>query len=149
MILVPESPYYLIAKKRHPKATKVVELLNGKDDIVVQDVIKDIEKYLEQGKSSGNINSCDKPHVSTKNVVPDHKNDATSKESNQVLLERNSENKDTEPNCENIEYKCQEVKGLIKIVLIVIGLFFFTRLCGKFVYVEIKFYLFNQNSKTL
>ena len=132
MILVPESPYYLIAKKRHSKATKVVELLNGKDDTVVQDVIKDIERYLEQGKSSDNIHSCDKHHVSTKNVVPDHKNDGISKESNQVLLESNSENKNTEPNFENIEFERQEVKGLIKIVMIVIGLFFFTRLCGKF-----------------
>ena len=52
-MIVPESPYYLIAKKRHSKAKEVVELLNGKDDIVVQDVIKDIEKYLEQGKASG------------------------------------------------------------------------------------------------
>ena len=76
MILVPESPYYLIAKKRHSKATKVVELLNGKDDIAVQDVIKDIEKYLDQGKSFGNIDSGDKHNASTKNDVPDHRNDA-------------------------------------------------------------------------
>ena len=133
MILVPESPYYLIAKKRHSKATEVVELLNGKDDIAVQDVIKDIEKYLQQGKSSGNINSCDKHYASTKNDVPDHRNDAMYKERNQVLLEGNFENRNTDPNFENIEYKSQEVKGLIKVVMIVIGLFFFTRLCGKFV----------------
>ena len=131
LVIVPESPYHLIAKKKHSKATEVVALLNGRDDILIKDVMDDIEKYLEQGNSPGNISLCDKLHTTKTKDVPDLKEDSIHQESRKEIIESISENKSTEPFLENIEYNRQENKGFIKIVFIVIGLFFFTRLCGK------------------
>ena len=130
MVLAPESPYHLIAKKKHSKATEVVALLNGRDDILIKDVMDDIEKYLEQGNSPGNISLCDKLHSTKTKDVPDSKEDSIHQEGKKEVIESISENKSTEPFLENIEYNRQENQGFIKIVLIVIGLFFFTRLCG-------------------
>ena len=131
LVIVPESPYHLIAKKKHAKATEVVTLLNGRDDAVIKDVMDDIEKYLEQGNSPGNISLCDKLHTTKTKDVPDLKEDSTHQESRKEVIENSSENKSTEPFLENIEYNRQGNNGFIKIVFIVIGLFFFTRLCGK------------------
>ena len=131
MVFVPESPYHLIAKKKHSKATEVVALLNGRDDILIKDVIDDIEKYLEHGNSPGNISLCDKLHTTKTKDVPVLEEDSIHQESRKEIIERISENKSTEPFLDNIEFNRQENKGFIKIVFIVIGLFFFTRLCGK------------------
>ena len=131
LVLAPESPYHLISKKKHSKATEVVALLNGRDDILIKDVIDDIEKYLEQGNSPGNISLCDKLHTTKTKDVPVLEEDSIHQESRKEIIERISENKSTEPFLDNIEFNRQENKGFIKIVFIVIGLFFFTRLCGK------------------
>ena len=55
MVLAPESPYHLIAKKKHSKATEVVALLNGRDDIaisayVINYIVQKLKMYLIQKK---------------------------------------------------------------------------------------------------
>ena len=128
LILVPESPYHLIAKKKHSNAKEIVALLNGRDDTLIKEVIDDIEKYLDQGKSSDNLSACDTPNPPKKSILSDSKNDEMCKTNE--ISENEKEENSTEPFLENIKYS-QGKQGLIKIVLVVIGLFFFTRLCGK------------------
>ena len=128
MILVPESPYYLIAKNKLSKAKEIVGLLNGRDDNLTKDVIDDIEKYLDQGQSSNSLSETLHPK---KNIVPDSKRNEICLNKTEEILQNESGIDNTEPFIENIKHS-QGKQGLIKIVLVVIGLFFFTRLCGKF-----------------
>ena len=134
-MFVPESPYYLIAKKEQAKAKEVIKLLDGGDDSAIDTIIEDIEKYIKRGNSSDITRSLESSNSVQVNKVIDPELLEIPPETDVAIIDTYKEKQVRDPFLEKSE-KRQRYSSccnptMIKIVLIVAGLFLFTRLCGK------------------
>ena len=134
-MFVPESPYYLIAKKEQTKAKEVIKLLDGGDDSAIDTIVEDIEKYIERGKSSDITRSLESTNSVQMNKVIDPELLEIQPEKDVAIIDIYKATQARDPFLEKSEKHpggsscCNQT--MIKIVLIVAGLFLFTRLCGK------------------
>jgi hypothetical protein len=135
LIFVPESPYYLIAKKRHCEAREVIKLLNTGDDSTINSIIDDIEQYMERGISSKPKKAFDPLNSVQKNNVPDSEEGCKLSPIPEVgIVEINKEVPICDPflpkSKESDKTSCRASSSMFKIVMIIAGLFLFTRLIG-------------------
>ena len=138
LLFVPESPYYLILKKRCIEAKEIVQLLNDGDDHTIDLIFKDIESYIERGQTSTHKTTSPSLKPSQLDNVPDSEDLKTSQEQVVGIKDISNGNKieDSETFLEKSD-ECRNTKiepfgrSMIKIVTIMAGLFLFTRLCGK------------------
>ena len=119
-------------------------MLNGGDESSINSIIEDIEKYVNRGKSSKNNKSFDISNTLQTNNVPGSLEDCRLSENKKPgLLDDNIDTKELK-NCDPFlpeskqceERSCQSSSTMFKIVLIIAGLFLFTRLCGTFHYIQ-------------
>ena len=138
LIFAPESPYYLIANRKMSDARKVIEMLNGGDESSINSIIKDIEKYVDRGKSSKNTKSFDISNsLQTNNILGSLEDCKVSENKEPGIVDDNENTKELKKcdpflpeSIECDESSCQSSSTMLKIVLIIAGLFLFTRLCG-------------------
>ena len=140
LISAPESPYYLIATRKHSKAKEIIRLLHGGESTTIDAIVKDIETYIQRGKHSHAMNDDDSIQYLSKNDVPDAQNIESNVEFDDLMLHMNK--KSEIPSCdikgdgESAPHhsSCHSDPLLLKIILIVAGLFLFTRLCGRLIF---------------
>ena len=145
LIFAPESPYYLIATSKHCKAKEIIGLLHGGESNTIDAIVKDIETYIQRGKHSDGMKNDDALQYLSKNDVPDAQNLESNVEIDDLMLHMNT--KSEIPSCDikgDDESKphnssCHSNPLLLKIILIVAGLFLFTRLCGRLIFYNITF----------
>lgn len=140
LIFAPESPYYLIATSKHSKAKEIIRLLHGGEGNTIDEIVKDIETYIQRGKHSDALNKDDSIQYLSRNDVPDAQNLESNVEIDDLMLHMNTKseisNCDIKGDGENAPHNslCHSNPLLLKIILIVAGLFLFTRLCGTLIF---------------
>ena len=146
LFLVPESPYFLLIKQKRNEAKKVLQLLNGdKDNKDIDEILKDIEKYIQQDILCDNVdakfeatektNKYSVPDCEEGNVLYQHEQNITIiNPMKRTDIKRSSLKQEIPflPKSDECNGRSQHFKAVpIKIILIITGLFLFTRFCGK------------------
>ena len=140
LMFAPESPYYLIAMSKHSKAKEIIKLLHGGESTTIDAIVKDIETYIQRDKHSNAMNNDDSIQYLSKNDVPDPQNLESNIEIDDLMLHKNTKNEitscDFKGDGESYHHNssCHSNPILLKIILIVAGLFLFTRLCGRLIF---------------
>ena len=148
LIFAPESPYYLIATSKHSKAKEIIRLLHGGESTTIDAIVKDIETYIQRGKHSDAMNNDDSIQYLSKNDVPGAQNLESNVEMDDLMLHMNTKSeipsRDIKGDGESAPHNssCHSNPLLLKIILIVAGLFLFTRLCGTLIFFN---NIFNSN----
>ena len=138
-----ESPYFLMSKRRYAEAKVVVKNLNGNADNINDEIIRDIEKYIQDDTSlefkpplmhsqTNNIPECDEEEVLYSQDLPIVSTSKEKEMKNSKFEQKLSYAIESEECCGCSHYF---TPALIKIVMIMAGLFLFTRLCGKLRYI--------------
>ena len=135
-----------MSKRRYAEAKVVVKKLNGKDDNINEEIIRDIEKYIQDDTSlefkpplisgmhsqTNNIPECDEAEVLYNQDFAIVSISKGKEMKNSKYGQKFSYAKESEECCGCSHYF---TPALIKIVMIMAGLFLFTRLCGKLHYI--------------
>ena len=144
LLLVPESPYFLIMKQKHNEARKVVQILNcDVDNKEVDNMLRDIEQFVQQDihlKANTQFDATDKTERAII-LSPEECSVPYEQRENPTIL-----NTTTKCNAKRISIsgeetflrksedyigRSQHFKAVpIKLILVIAGLFLFTRFCG-------------------
>ena len=125
----------MISKTRLSEAREVIKLLNAGDESRINSIIDDIEQYIERGKSSEPNKSFDPLDTVQKDNVSDCDGGCRLSPSSDIgKVEINKEVLICESflpkSKQRDKTSCRASSTMLKIVMIIAGLFLFTRLIG-------------------